>query len=44
MKRIGEQAPPTRLLHPAVVLRVIAGNLFRRPGGNANVSQAAAGS
>ena len=26
------EAPPTRLLHPAVVMRVIRGNLGRRPG------------
>jgi hypothetical protein len=25
------EAPPTRLLHPAVVMRVIRGNPFRRP-------------
>lgn len=36
------EAPPTQLLHPAVVMRVIRGNLFARPGGSANVTQAAA--
>ena len=36
------EAPPTQLLHPAVVMRVIRGNLFKRPRGSAKVSQAAA--
>jgi hypothetical protein len=36
------EAPPTRLLHPAVVMRVIRGNLFKRPRGHEKISQAAA--
>ncbi len=36
------EAPPARLLHPAVVMRVIRGNLFRRSRGNEGISQATA--
>jgi 2-polyprenyl-6-methoxyphenol hydroxylase-like FAD-dependent oxidoreductase len=36
------EAPPTRLLRPAVVMRVLRGNLFPRPRGNERMSRAAA--
>ena len=29
------EAPPTRLLHPAIVMRVLTGNLGRRDGADA---------
>jgi len=36
------EAPPTQLLHPVVVMRVLRGNLFKRSRSNEKVSPAAA--
>ena len=36
------EAPPARLLHPAVVMRVVRGNLFKRRRGHEKISRATA--